>query len=208
MESCYKADETSIEWSRKRKFTNASFDMVFDFVPPLFKVVNYFLLQPWSERTITTFFMELSLERLPPDYFVVGKKRLSTLKEFGEKRYLRKMRRKKSQMWSKTSKEDICILSTIVTLIVTVLAFLVLTIFWNPETTSTIVNCPIGYFGERCERNDFLDLIPWTGTNDVSAEDGTCQSGYSFRTWAPGARIVNLVIKLSETSQPTYYPMM
>lgn len=152
--------------------------------------------------------MELPLERLPPDYFAVDKKRLSTLKEFGEQRYLRKMRRKKRQMWSKTSKEDICILSTIVTLIVTVLAILVLTIFWNPETTSTTANCPIGYFGNRCERNDFLDLNPWMGTGDVNAEDGTCQSGYSFRMWAPGARNVNLVIKLSEMDQPTYYPMM
>ena len=200
--------ETSIEWNKNHEFSHSPFDGRFSFLPLVFRVFDHLLVHSRNEQTITSFFMELSLERLPPDYFAVNKKRLSTLKEFGEQRYLRKMRRKKRQMWSKTSKEDICILSTIVTLIVAVLAILVLTIFWNPEATSAAVNCPIGYFGDRCERNDFLDLNPWTGTGDVNAGDGTCQSGYSFRTWAPGARKVNLVIKYSEMDQPTYYPMM
>lgn len=171
---------------------------------------NYPALLSWfcKFRKVTTFFMELPLERLPPGYFAVGKKRLSKLTPFGEKRHLRRMRRKQSQMWSKTSKEDICILSTIVALITAVLFFLGLTIFWNPEVTATAVNCPIGHFGKHCERNDFLDMIPWSGTSEINAEDGVCKSGYSFRMWAPGARKVNLVMKLSDDDYPVYYPMM
>lgn len=124
------------------------------------------------------------------------------------KRHRKRERRRRNKNKQKLSRTEIWIIAMLVVAILLVLAFIAVSLLWNDSKTVTKIYCPSGYYGEHCERNDFIDALGWTANEAVSTADAQCSSGYSFRTWAPGASSVRLLIQTPERSTPYYYFMV
>ncbi|KAK8821230.1 hypothetical protein WA538_005858, partial [Blastocystis sp. DL] len=86
------------------------------------------------------------------------------------------------------------------------IAILVYLLRGRINTVTTVV-CPSDYYGTNCERDDFLDVITWSSMSEMKLADGSCFSGCSFRTWAPGASMVRLLFFLYSSFSPSYYTM-
>ena len=124
------------------------------------------------------------------------------------KRHRKRERRRRNKNKQKLSRTEIWIIAMLVVAILLVLAFIAVSLLWNDSKTVTKIYCPSGYYGEHCERNDFIDALGWTANEAVSTADAQCSSGYSFRTWAPGASSFRLLIQTPERSTPYYYFMV
>lgn len=152
-------------------------------------------------------FMDSGIERLPPSYFSIDK---STLPK--RSRNQRKGYRKRSYRLHHGSNEGTTPLEwALITLMATfvlgvAIAILVYLLRGRINTVTTVV-CPSDYYGTNCERDDFLDVITWSSMSEMKLADGSCFSGCSFRTWAPGASMVRLLFFLYSSFSPSYYTM-
>lgn len=152
--------------------------------------------------------MDPAVERLPQFYYNVNKSSLMKRSQSTRKRHRKRERRRRNKNKWKLSKAEICVFTLLVIAILLVIGFIAVSLFWDNTKAVTKVYCPNGYYGEHCERNDFIDALEWTANEIIETADGRCISGYSFRTWAPGASIVRLLIQMPEKSLPFYYSMM
>ena len=152
--------------------------------------------------------MDPKVERLPQFYYNVNKSNLIKRSQSISKRHRKRERRRRNKNKQKLSRTEIWIIAMLVVAILLVLAFIAVSLLWNDSKTVTKIYCPSGYYGEHCERNDFIDALGWTANEAVSTADAQCSSGYSFRTWAPGASSVRLLIQTPERSTPYYYFMV
>ena len=154
------------------------------------------------------FIMQTSVESFSPDYFDYNKSAFM-------KRSARNMRRKrksskhhanKQEKYLKDKKSTICII--IINVISLGLLCTILGIVLSRSLQKQHkIECPLGYFGEKCQKNNFVDYERWESSTEMWTDDGECYSGYSFRTWAPGAISVRLQIQDPITEALRYYFM-
>ena len=152
--------------------------------------------------------MQTSVESFSPDYFDYSKSAFM-------KRSARNMRRKrKSSKHHSNSKEKYIKekKSTICIIVINVISLALLGTICGIVLSRSLqvqhkIECPYGYFGEKCQRNDFIDYVEWESDVGMWTDDGECRSGYSFRTWAPGAISVRLQIQDPTTEALRYYFM-
>ena len=132
--------------------------------------------------------MQAQLERIPPEYFDTSKGHIlrKNAQRSRKKKHLK--RRKTKKVTSREERRESCKLTLIVVLNVLLCMCLAAYILWRLSIKVDVVVCPPGYFGEKCERNDFVDSTPWESVEVFKAANGKCTNGYSFRTWAPGAQ--------------------
>ena len=152
--------------------------------------------------------MEPSLEQRSPEYYDINKSAF-------QKRALKRMRKRKKRslhlkrtktQQKSAKKEYVCII------LINIISFLLLIaiasiIIARSLITQYSIVCPNGFYGEKCERNDFVDSLEWSSVAAVSTAQGDCHSGYAFRTWAPGALNVRLHVRNPDNNQSQYYPM-
>lgn len=152
--------------------------------------------------------MQAQLERIPPEYFDTTKGHIlrKNAQRSRKKKHLK--RRKTKKVTSREERRESCKLTLIVVLNVLLCMCLAAYILWRLSIKVDVVVCPPGYFGEKCERNDFVDSTPWESLEVFKAANGKCTNGYSFRTWAPGALTVNLWVRKTETGKSQHYSMV
>ena len=152
--------------------------------------------------------MELSLEQMSPEYYDINKSAF-------QKRALKRMRKRKKRslhlkraktQQKSAKKEYICIILINAISLILLLVIASIIISRSLITQNSLV-CPFGFYGEKCERNDFVDSLEWSSTTPLSTAQGECHSGYAFRTWAPGALNVRLHVRNPDNNQSLYYPM-
>ena len=151
--------------------------------------------------------MESALERLPPEYFDTTKGQLLKRSSHRSRKKRQLRRRKTQKVTSQEEQKEQCRLVLVVVANVLLFSLLLVFILWRRSIVVDTVVCPKGYFGEMCERNDFIDTLQWSSDDEFKAADGVCTSGYSFRTWAPGATTVNLWIRPEESAESSHYGM-
>ena len=149
--------------------------------------------------------MQTSVESLSPDYFDYSKSAFM-------KRSARNMRRKRKsskhhanskEKYLKEKKSTICINVISLALLGTICGI----VLSRSLQIQHKIECPYGYSGEKCQRNDFIDYVEWESDVGMVTDDGECRMGYSFRTWAPGAISVRLQIQDPATEALRYYFM-
>ena len=152
--------------------------------------------------------MQAQLERIPPEYFDTTKGHIlrKNAQRSRKKKHLK--RRKAKKVTSREERRESCKLTLIVVLNVLLCMCLAAYILWRLSIKVDVVVCRPGYFGEKCERNDFVDSTPWESLEVFKAANGKCTNGYSFRTWAPGALTVNLWVRKTETGKSQHYSMV
>ena len=131
------------------------------------------------------------------------------------KRTSRNMRRKrmsskhhanKKEKYVKDKKSTICIIVINVISLILLGTILAIILTRSLQKQHKII-CPYGYYGENCQKNDFIDYEEWASNSEMSTAAGECYYGYSFRTWAPGAISVRLQVQDPVTDILTYYFM-
>ena len=65
------------------------------------------------------------------------------------------------------------------------------------------LSCPPGFTVGDCERMDFLDTYIWTESKNYRVGNSECSHGVAFRTWAPAATSVQVIIQ-NDTSSASY----
>ena len=65
------------------------------------------------------------------------------------------------------------------------------------------LSCPPGFTVGDCERMDFLDTYIWTESKNYRVGNSECSHGVAFRTWAPAATSVQVIIQ-NDTSRASY----
>lgn len=105
--------------------------------------------------------MQAQLERIPPEYFDTTKGHIlrKNAQRSRKKKHLK--RRKTKKVTSREERRESCKLTLIVVLNVLLCMCLAAYILWRLSIKVDVVVCPPGYFGEKCERNDFVDSTPW-----------------------------------------------
>lgn len=152
--------------------------------------------------------MDPEIERLPQFYYNVNKSNLIRRSQSSSKRHRKRQRLRRNKNKQKISKTEIWIIVLLVVSILLVVAFIAASLFYDDSERMKKIYCPNGYYGEQCERNDFLDTLEWKSNEQINTEGAQCYSGYSFRTWAPGASSVRLLIQTPDRSTPHYYFML
>lgn len=151
--------------------------------------------------------MDSVIDELPKNYFNSSKSKLNRHRNKSKKKSRLSIHNDRKNMKDEDKKRGLwCIL--IVNLINLVLVASLLSIFlYRKYSVVEEIFCPLGFFGQTCQRNDFIDAISWKSDSDFTTADGICRTGYSFRTWAPGAHHVRLVFKNINDDIFSYYPM-
>ena len=151
--------------------------------------------------------MDSGIERLPPSYFSIDKSTLPRRPRNPRKGYQKGSYRSHHGNNGSTTPLEWTLLCIMVILVLSVTgAILVFLLRGRMNTISQIV-CPLEYYGTNCERDDFLDVTTWSSTSAMKLADGSCFSGCAFRTWAPGATMVRLLLFLYSSFNPSYYTM-
>lgn len=152
--------------------------------------------------------MQTELERIPPEYFDTSKGHILRRNAQKSRKKKQLKRRKTKKVASQEERKECCMLALVIIVNVFLCLCFVAYILWQLSVKVNVIVCPPGYFGEKCERNDFVDSVPWESTEVFQAADGECTNGYSFRTWAPGAMTVNLWVRKTKTEDSQHYAMV
>lgn len=153
--------------------------------------------------------METVLSQLPPDYFLPSKSKYGKRRRMPTRKHRNSTHYSKKNMKDADWKRNVWSIVLVNLLNLVLLAFLFILFFYRKYVVETgDISCPYGFFGEDCQRDDFVDTVSWFSSGDYTAVDGECSSGYSFRTWAPGAYQVRLFFKNPDSDVFSYYPMM
>lgn len=152
--------------------------------------------------------MDSVIEEIPNSYFDSSKSKLN--KHHSKVKKKHRLSTHKASVGMKDSDKKRGFLCIIIVNIVNFVLLSILFFLYMARRYNTVeeVYCPVGFFGNKCQRNDFIDVVAWSSEQDITSVDGECTSGYSFRTWAPGAHQVRLVFKNKEDPIFSYYPMM
>ena len=147
----------------------------------------------------------MDLTSLPPEYFNTKEFFRTRDRKLKDKGYVvdrngRPIRRKKM----KRSYSVPYILGLSISLIILVVLIVLLAlIFFDVIHWGKELLCVPGFDEGTCERSDFLDTYVWSAKRLYDVNGEQCKSGVAFRTYAPDAKKVQVVIR-NLTSLITY----